>query len=199
VKSITRALRTAEALQPQSALLRGRANAFTIVELLVVIAIIGLIVTVVAVSWQASLPRAELNSTLHELAAAINGARSDAIARNGEFRMYYDIDASSYLIKSPYKLGGGLALTEEERVIVKRARFPESINLERVTISGIEYTDGVVFASFDPQGSATGHTLTLVQAITELPTTIEVLPLTGLVRFHEGNFQRELVTEEDFD
>jgi hypothetical protein len=74
-----------------------------------------------------------------------------------------------------------------------------SISIARVTIDGLEYTEGEVFVSFNPLGSATGHTLNLVQAPIETVTTVEVLPLTGLVRFHYEECQREVVTEEDFD
>ena len=54
--------------------------------------------------------------------------------------------------------------------------------------------------SFDPQGSATGHTVKLLQAsaLTD-PVTVEVLPLTGLVRFHYSDFERPPVSEDDFD
>jgi prepilin-type N-terminal cleavage/methylation domain-containing protein len=176
-----------------------RTSGFTLVELLAVITIMGLMAGVVAVSWAASLPRAELNSTVHDLAAAVSGARSDAISRNGEFRIYYDLDANSYKVVSPYRSGGGLAQTEEERLVVKRVRFPDSIELERVTIDGIQYGSGKVFVSFSPLGSATGHTVSLRQAPSETPMTVEVLPLTGLIRFYYEEFQRQPVTEEDFD
>lgn len=164
-----------------------------------VVVVMGLIASVVAVSFMASLPRAELNSTIHDISAAVAGARSDAIARNGEFRIVYDIDDNSYLVKSPFRLGGGLAQRDEDRVIVKRMRMPDSITIARVTIDGIEYTEGQVFVAFNPLGSATGHTINLVQRPLETMTTIEVLPLTGLVRFHYMEYEREPVTEDDFD
>lgn len=178
---------------------RQNRGGFSLVELMAVVVVMGLIAGIVAIDFMANLPRAELNSTIHDLAAAIGGARSDAIARNGEFRIYYDIDAGSYHIKSPFRLGGGLAQREEDRVVVKRVVFPDGIGIARVVVDGIEYTEGQVFVSFSPLGSATGHTLNLVQAPMENITTVEVLPLTGLVRFHYSDYEREAVTEEDFD
>ena len=147
---------------------------FSLTELMAVVAVMGLIASVVAIDFMASLPRARLNSTLHDLAA-------------------------SYVVSSPYTLGGGMAQTDDERVLVKRILLPEGISIERVTIDGIDYTDGRVFVSFSPIGTATGHTLMLVQAPMESITTVEVLPLTGQTRFHDGNFVRDPVTEEDFD
>lgn len=178
---------------------RSHSSGFSLVELLAVITIMGLMAGVVAVSWAASLPRAELNSAVHDIAAAVSGARSDAISRNGQFRIYYDLDANSYRVVSPYRSGGGLAQTEEERLVVKRVRLPEGIELRRVSIDGVHYEDGQVFVTFDPLGSATGHTLHLVQAPAQTPMTIEVLPLTGLVRFHYDEYERPVVSEEDFD
>jgi len=164
-----------------------------------VVLVMGLIAGVVSVSYMASLPRAELNSVLHDIAAAVSGARSDSIARNSEYRIYYDIDANAYQVRSPFALGGAPAQTDEERVVVKRVVLPDTISIEQITIDGYEYTDGIVFVSFNPVGSATGHTMQLVQAPHEGITTVEVLPLTGLVRFHDGVYEREPVTEDDFD
>ncbi len=164
-----------------------------------VVVVMGLIAGIVSVNFMSSLPRAQLNSTIHEISAAVAGARSDAIARNGEFRIYYDIDADTFHVKSPFKLGGGLAIREEDRVVVKRGILPEHLSFVRITIDGIEYTDGIVFVSFTPLGSATGHTINLMSSPTEKVTTVEVLPLTGLVRFHYMDYQRDIVTEEDFD
>jgi Tfp pilus assembly protein FimT len=172
---------------------------FSLAELLGVVMVMGLIATIVSSSFMASLPRAQLNSTIHDISAAVAGARSDAIARNGEFRIYYDLDASTYQIKSPFKMGGGLAQRIEDRMVVKRGVLPENISFARVTIDGLSYTEGQVFASFSPLGSATGHTINLTQAPNETMTTVEVLPLTGLVRFHYMDFERDVVTEDDFD
>jgi prepilin-type N-terminal cleavage/methylation domain-containing protein len=184
---------------PRRDLARQSRRGFSLVELLAVITVIGLIAGVVAVDFVSSMPRAELNSTVHDIAAGVGGARSDSIARNGEFRIYYDMEANGYTVRSPFQLGGGLAQRDEDRAIVKRVLFPDSISIERVTIDGIPYTEGQVFVAFSPLGSATGHTITLRQSPTDMITTVEVLPLTGLIRFHYNEFEREVMTEENFD
>jgi len=186
-------------MRPRRAHRIGSTSAFTLVELLAVIVVIGLIAGMVSLNILASQPRAELNSTVHDIAAAISGARSDAIARNGQFRIYYDLDANGYQVRSFLRADGTIAQTDEERHVVKQERFPASIDLARVTIDAIEYDEGIVFASFDPLGSATGHTINLVQSTTQQTSTVEVLPLTGLIRFYYTDYQRPQVTEEDFE
>jgi type IV fimbrial biogenesis protein FimT len=182
--------------------LRARARSgFSIVELVVVVLIMGLIAGAMAMDWRAVLPRAKLNSTVHDLAAAIHGARSDAIARNGVFQIIYDLDANGYRVTSPFKVGGGLAQTDEERAVLRQIRFPVGVDLESVMVDGEEYTEGEVRVTFDPLGSASDHLVTISQpSVGDVGTTytIEVLPLTGMIRFHYERFQREPVEEEDF-
>lgn len=185
-------------LPPTRTAASGARGGFSLAELLAVVVVIGLIAGIVSISFVSTLPRAELNSTVHDIAAAVKGAHSDSIARNAEFRIYYDIDANSYEIRSPFQLGGGLAMREEDRQLIRRVPLPESVTIARVTIDGVEYEEGRVFVAFSPLGSATGHTINLMQPLTEAVTTIEVLPLTGLVRFHYSDFQREIALEDDF-
>jgi len=168
------------------------------VELLGVLIVIGLIASLVAVNWAGLLPGTELNASIHTLGAAIQGARSDAISRNGEFRLYYDIEQSAWWVLSPYRQDGTPAQTLEERLVVRRDTFPENVAVERVTLGGQEFVEGTVFVSFDPLGRATDHTVTLVHTTYDTVMTVEVLPLTGLVRFHDGHFQRPLLEEADF-
>jgi hypothetical protein len=65
-------------------------------------------------------------------------------------------------------------------------------------VGGQEYVEGTVFITFDPLGRAVDHTVTLKHTIYNNTMTIEVLPLTGLVRFHDGEFQRPILMESDF-
>lgn len=165
------------------------------------ITILALITGSLVVDWPAILPREKLNSTVHDLSAAIYGARSDAISRNGVYRIYYDLDANSYRITAPFRIGGGTAQSEEERAVLRQVVFPEGIDLVRVTIDGVEYTEGQVCVSFDPLGSASDHLITIAQSTlgpVGTTYTIEVLPLTGTIRFHYEDFRREPVDESDF-
>jgi len=179
---------------PQDA---GRAG-FSMVEMLAVIVILGLIATVVTVNWRAILPRAELNASVRQIASTISGARSEAIARNAIYKIEYDLDRHRYRQNTPFRLGGGLAPTEEERVAFDWIELPESVRFHRIQIDGVEYTRGIVFVRFDPLGAASGHVITLVQNPFDTFYTLEVQALTGTIDYHEGNFERVPAEEGDF-
>lgn len=176
---------------------RGRAG-FSLIELMAVVIVLGLVIGVVAVDWAALVPRSQLNAAVRELASTIQGARSDAIARNGVFTLVYDLEASRYEVRSPYRPGGGLARTEEERVVVRRGVLPEGVEIARVEVDGRAFLTDFVTVQFDPMGRANGHSVTLVQPRYNQSFAIEIVGLTGLIRFHEGEFLREEVFEEDF-
>jgi len=182
----------------------GRAG-FTLIELLGILVILGMLATLTMVTWQSVLPRSELNSAVRELAATISEARSDAISRNAEFVIEYYFEENEahprgYRVVTPFRLGpqGGLAAQDEQRFARKWSVLPDSIYFAAITVDGNRYTTGVVNVRFDPLGAASDHQIVLEQRPYENFYTLEVLALTGLVRFHDGEFTREYPREEDF-
>lgn len=173
-------------------------RAFSLVEMLAVIVIMGLMATIVMVSWRAILPHEELHSAVRALAASLQSARSEAIARNGEYRVLYDLENARYRIVTPFKAGGGLAAREEDKLALAWTVFPKGIQFQRLMIDGIEYAKGMVYVRFDALGAASGHTITLVQKPEDASFTIDVQGLTGLIEYHEGVFVREPAKEGDF-
>lgn len=176
-----------------------RRAGFSLIEMLAVVVIMGLIAGIVSVSWRAMLPNEELNSAVRALAATLQSARSEAIARNGEFRIQYDLDEGRYRTVTPFKSGGGLAAREEERLALPWIVFPKSVHFHRLLIDGVEHLHGLVFVRFDPLGAASGHTITLVQKPDDMFFTVDVQSLTGLIEYHDGQFAREPAKEGDFE
>lgn len=177
---------------------RARAG-FSMIEMLAVLVILGLIATIVSVNWRAILPRTELHSSVRTLASTLLGIRSEAIARNALFKVEYDLDKHRYRVNTPFRQGGGLAATEEERLAQAWIPLPDSVRFHNVQIDGVEYEDGLVFVRFDPLGAASGHVIALVQQPYKTFYTIEVQALTGLIDYHEGLFVREPPKESDFE
>jgi len=178
-----------------------RLGGFTLVELMVVIVIIGLIGGVAVTSWASILPEQRFNSAIRNLSEVLYGTRSDAIARNREFRIRYDIDESTYAVRTPFQPGGGFASSEEDvdHLWIHETDLKEAgIQLLQITVDDRTYTDGRVEVYFQPLGASSYHVVQLRQELTGREFTLEVLPLTGEIRMHDGLFAREPVDEGDF-
>ena len=182
---------------------------YTLIELMVVIMIVGMGAGVVAISWDAIIPGERLNSDVRALAARLHGTRSDAIARSAEFKIFYDLDHNRYWVQTPYRQGGGRAYEDDEKVIVEdtwlsgnaydRDPAPSHVAIHSVTIDGVRHDHGVVYVRFDPLGASSDHYIVLRQALFDRYFTIEVLALTGVIKFHDGVFVREEAADSDFD
>lgn len=177
---------------------RGRAG-FTIVELMVVVVIIGLMAGIVTLSWTAVVPSTHLSKDVRTLASRISGARSDAIARNNEFQIVYNIDEDRYWVRPPFNKEGRVELREEERAILFETKLSDGVTFSEITIDGQSYNDGLVKVRFDPLGASNDHTILLHHETVDRYHTIEVLALTGLLHFHDGIFKRDEVDDGDFN
>jgi type II secretion system protein H len=178
----------------------GRSG-FSMVELMVVVAILGLIASIVTVSWEAILPRESLSAEVRRLSNMIQTARSEAISRSAEYQVVYDLGSREYWILPPFGKEGNYEPDPEQREPLMRHQLAEDLRFYSIEIDGDEFSgDEQVFVRFDAVGSSNAHTVVLEQRA-EIPvqSTIEVLPLTGLIRFHEGIFEREVLDDGDFD
>jgi len=174
---------------------------FTLVELMVVVVIIGLIGGVAVTSWVAMLPNQQFNSAIRNLSETLHETRSSAIARNREFRIIYDLDEDTYVVRTPYKIGGGFMVTDEDegRLFTGRVALAEAgIDLLEIRLDDKVYGSGKVEVRFQPLGSSNYHTVQLAQPLLERDFTLELLPLTGEIRMHDGLFERPPVDEGDF-
>ena len=79
--------------------------------------------------------------------------------------------------------------------------LPDTIQFGRVIVNGREFHDELISVRFDALGAASDHVVTIVQRHADYADTytIEVQALTGLIRFHEGEFFRPLPEASDFD
>jgi type II secretion system protein H len=189
-------------LHPETRATSRSTGGFTLIELMIVVILMGLVGAVAMISWQALIPNQELNTAVRNLSEVLYGSRNDAIARNREFRIYYDLDAEEYRVRTPFRPdGGGFALSDEEpHLWISETDLTQSgVSLDEITIDDRKYTSGTVYVIFDPLGNASNHTIVLTQELFRRSFTIEVLPLTGDIRFHDGVYEREPADENDFD
>jgi len=178
---------------------RSRRQAgFSLIELLAVLIVLGLIATLVTINWKAILPRTELHSAVRELSSILQGTRSDAIARNATFEVQYDLDEHRYRVMTPFRAGGGLSPTNEDRQALAWHPLPGSVRFGAIAIGTDSFEKGIVVVRFDPLGSASGHVVILRQPADDNTYTIEVQGLLGLINYHEGLFERVPPKEDDF-
>lgn len=171
-------------------------------ELSVVLVIVGLIGTSAVLNWKALLPSQKLQSAVRKLSDVMHECRSESISRNRVFELYYDLENNRYWTKTPYRQdGGGLVRSEEEKsLVVNDTPLDEhDIEIVSVTIDDETYTDGTVFVRFQPLGASSSHLVVLHQPLLESYFTIEMMPLTGDMRFHDGVFERVPADDKDFD
>lgn len=181
---------------------RAACAGFTLVELLAVVVILGLIGTVAMVSWQRILPGAQANAALRDLSEVLASARSEAISRNARFEVHYDIDGERYWVRTPFRIGGGLATAEddESRAVTHETLLAKAgLEIVRVVIDEEPYHDGTVYVRFDPLGASSAHTILLHHRSFDRYYTIEVMPLTGAILFHDGNYARDVPRDGDFN
>ena len=171
---------------------------FSMVEMMTVIVILGLIATIVSVNWKAILPKSNLHAAVRNLASTLQTARTEAISRNAEYRIQYDLEHQRFRVLSPFAADGRPALTEEDRLPLAWNNLPSAIKFARITIDGVDFAQGMCYVRFDPLGAASGHQISLVQAPENNVYTIEVQGLTGLIDYHEGPFVRLAAKDADF-
>ncbi len=148
------------------------------------------------------MPDQQLNTAIRNLSETLVDTRSKAIAFNHEFEIHYDIDEDRYWVRTPYRrFDGGFAVAEdEERLFSHETNLADAgIDIQEIVIDDRPYRDGEVYVRFDPLGAASNHTILLEQTVFERPYTLEVLPLTGEIRFHDGEWHRDIADERDFD
>lgn len=177
-------------------------GAFTLVELMVVIVIIGMIGGATVLSLGRMRPKQAFQSAIHRISDALSKTRSEAIARNRPYSIIYNIDNSTYEICSPFIDGGGFAATERGE---ENLRFDytdlaaDGIEIELIHADERNWTSDEIFMRFDPLGISSYHAIVIRQPAYDRVSTIEMLPLTGEIRFHEGSFLREPAVEGDFE
>lgn len=180
----------------------GRAG-FTLIELGVVVLIIGMMTFTVSNSLESLLPGERMNTSVRQLASQLRQARSEAFMRNAEFFIEYDLKDNRYRLVTPFVEGGGIFLQgihhEEDRYLGEWTPLRSGVEFGSIMLAGELYGSGSVFVRFDPSGSASDHLVILTQPEYETIYTIEVMALTGLIRFHDGPFQRGIPDDSDFE
>lgn len=203
--------------EPSAHARTATAGGFTMVEIMVVVVLLGLLAGLTTFSWRRILPRESFIADVRALSERIRECRAQAISRNAEFWLIYDLDDNKYWISSPYTAEGELAAfaragddktgaaqdsdSAHERVRIAETRLSTGVDLVGVTMDGKQFTDvdNEIYVRFTPLGTSSEHWIVLKQESTGTVTTIEVQGLTGLISFHDGIWDREEANDNDFN
>ncbi|MEZ6004406.1 MAG: hypothetical protein R3F33_09505 [Planctomycetota bacterium] len=176
---------------------------FTIVELSVVVLLIGMMTYLVSASFESMVPGERLNTTVRNLAGVLREARREATTRNKPYYVLYDLDQNRYRVITPFVRGGGLFVAgyhnEEDRLLGDWEVPSEGVKINAVIIAGQRFEQGQALVQFDSAGSASEHSVLVSQPAYNNLFTVEVLALTGLIRFHEGLYERAAPQDGDFE
>jgi general secretion pathway protein H len=136
---------------------------FTLLELMAVMALMALLLGLVMPSLLRSWEREKDRATLRELTAALRAARSEAVTKSRQVRLFLDLKSGRYRLEGS-NLGGaltGLSLTDA-----------------RLVWQNIERTQGYI--AFYGDGSSSGGNLALLEP-SGRRYLLEVKPITGKV------------------
>ncbi len=177
-------------------------DGFTLIELMVVIAIIGLAMTVMVTGSSTLLPQTRLRSSVDQLAAALELARSHAQLRQEPLVFAYDLDTGGYEAYYPFERdeqgenrGPGKTpvidpLPLESGVAFRSVRLPGSIPRE----------DGMVTLEVSALGRITPHEVVLDNP--EYPDTevftLRVSGLSNRSQILEGDVVMAPLQDVDF-
>jgi general secretion pathway protein H len=135
----------------------GHAAGFTLIEILVVLALLGLALAMVAARGPLGARSVSSRAVADRLAADFRGARSRAILRNRPTQVVVD-------------LAGRRWQAGEEAP----QAFPPQLDVSVTTVTGLAAGDRAAFR-FEPDGSATGGRVVLVDGHRKLQVGIDWL------------------------
>lgn len=136
---------------------------FTLIELLVVLGIMGLMLALLPPFLPKTLDGQKVKAAARELAAGLQGARSQAVATQRDVALELDVGAKRYTI-------GERARTLD---------LPQGTDISLRTATSEQQSASSGTIRFFPDGSATGGTITLARG--SRTYAVEVVWLTGRV------------------
>lgn len=152
---------------------------FTLVELTVVVAIIGLILASVAIRFDSVTVSARLRSSAREIASTIGLAHSQASSTGKTQKIIFDTDNQEFWIECDSENRGGEWLPQQRSLY-------RDISFRDIQVGEEVYSErGTLSIEISPLG-ITSACMVHLEAESGGEMTLEVCPLTGMVRFYDG-------------
>ena len=175
-----------------------RRRAMTLVELIVVVGLIGVMFGVVFFRLDFMVPGQRLKSSARQLASHLEQMYNHAVTSGHPIRVEYDLESRAYRALHPFEFEeDGITIKGDgETELIQWTQLPDTIYIADVTIGDANpLDDGVVYATFEPRGVATGHVVHLLRGESEYYYSVMVSPLFGYVDIERGYRQAEVLDE----
>lgn len=171
---------------------------FTLIELLAVVAIMTILMATVTTNIDLMLPGSRLEASARILSSDITTARTSALAQGLPYRIEYDIDRDSYRIATPFRVDGGVATNDDERVYTSWKEFPGDVKIDFITVGTQNWNRGICRIEMRPNGNTVEHVICLKRENTQTVFYFVVQGLTGFVQFHGSDWVPEVVDDSSF-
>jgi len=174
--------------------LSRRAVGYTLLELAVVVVIVSVVALLIPLSLETVLERERLSAAASAIGSLCRFARTEAMASRRPVQLVYDLDAGRFWVEYGRADGRVTPSGLGERLLARS--LPRGVRIMAVVTGGPgrEARSGRVRLTFLPPGRAPGHLLQL-EGPGNARCTVEVTPLLGVVRSHEGWLGYEQVRE----
>lgn len=158
---------------------------YTLLELTVVVVILSIAAFLIPLGLETTLEGERLSAATSAVAAACRFARSEAITSGSEVGLVYDLDADRFWVEAADVGAQARSGAARERLLARS--MPRRVGIAAVVTEGGRrgHRSGRVRLSFSPRGRVAGHLVQLDGPRGE-KITLEVTPLLGMVRVHDG-------------
>ena len=160
-----------------------RRSGFTLVELVAVVTLLGLMLTFVTLRLDGLTASSRLRASAREVGAVVGCAFSEAVSSGSTRSLCFDIERGEIWV------GRDLETPREEGEDLRR--LYDDVKFRDVQVGERVYEEpGVLSMEISPLGIGS-DALVHLRSETGAEMTVEIRPLTGTVRFHEGYLEYE--------
>lgn len=170
---------------------RDDARGFTLFELVIVIFVITLFLGLVSVPIEGVLAGGDLGRATRMIMSEVSRLRGEAAYTRKPQALIFNITENSFYPYEPSdeKKAEGL-LTDTERVSSWKQELPPGVYIEDVVVlSKGKEQEGEAFIRFFSNGCVE-HSLIHLKNSADEAYTLEIHPVTGFVRTHEGYIEK---------
>lgn len=180
---------------------RRAAAGFTLIEIVVVLVIVSLLLGTALTNMKGLVPAAATESAAQGVVAALDFARTQAVARGYPYDVIFDLDEQRYTTRTPFDEDGAPAADPERRTLLRWTRMADGAVLVGVLDpTGVRREKGTWTVRFHPSGEAADFWAFVSHeaGIEDYMTTVRVIGLTGLASVMAGAGEPARLTESDF-